>query len=668
MNRMLVSVGVLATFLCAPTGWLAAQDQPIPVQYVVSFADADRHLIDVVATIPTDGSPDLELMLPVWTPGSYLVREYARNIISISVTNPLTATSLEIDKSAKNRWVVSNPEAADSVRVEYQVYCREMSVRTNWVEHDFGVLVGAATFVTGVELLNRPHQVRFVLPTHWRKSVTAMDAISGLSNAYRASNFDVLVDSPVLLGNPKITEFTVSDKPHMLVTLNDSDLWDNDRAAEDVKRIVETQHAFWGTVPYEKYLFLNVVGESGGGLEHDNCTLLMTSRWTYGNPDRYLGWLGLVSHEFFHTWNVRRLRPRVLSQYNYDTENYFSELWIAEGVTSYFDDLLQVQAGLLSESDYYKRLSRTLQSVETAPGNLVQPLAESSYDAWIKFYRPDENDVNTRISYYTKGSLVALVLDAKIRIATDGEKSLRDVMQVMYERYSLGGGGYELNDFRAVVDEVSGEPLGLWLASVVDETTPLDYQPVLDWYGLKLGDAEKKAATEQATDEEENTDSESDSADEDKSAEASNAKEDAGDSDDADGASDESEPTVKLAEAAVAKKPKTPYLGATVREQAGRMIVVQVVRGGPADLAGWNVDDELVAMGDFRATESLLGDHLAQFEVGSAIETLLSRRGQMIHRNLTLEPARGDNWKLSSLKKPTDEQKEHRREWLNQPN
>lgn len=651
MNRLLSQLtGLLLIQLVFTCSLRAAQNSP-PVQYTVSFADADRHLVDVSATIPTAGKSSVELMMPVWTPGSYLVREYSRNIETISAFDAANSQVLEIAKSAKNRWTVQVPKGSDAIRVDYRLYCREMSVRTNWVEHDFGVLVGAATFVTGVDLLENAHQVRFILPTQWRQVISSMPSLNDNPTAFAAPSFDVLVDSPIVLGNPKVTSFTVSEKEHLLVTLNDGGLWDNEKAAADVQRIVETQHEFWGTVPYDRYVFFNVVGESGGGLEHDNGTLLMTSRWTYGNPERYLAWLGLVSHEFFHTWNVRRLRPKVLRSYNYEQENYFNELWIAEGVTSYFDDLLQVQSGLLSESDYYKRLSRTLQSVESAPGNVVQPLADSSYDAWIKFYRPDENDINARVNYYTKGSLVALVLDAKIRKATSNKKSLRDVMQLMYERYSLEKGGYDLQDFRKAVDEVSGQPLGTWLSSVIDDTDPLDYQAALELYGLQLGEADKADDTDgsEVSETVSSTDAEKDSE------EKSEAKKD-------------EQPKVKLADAATAKKAKTPYIGATVRDQAGKMVVTQVLRGGPADLAGWNVDDELLALGDFRASESLLGDNLSQFDVGSPIQSLLSRRGQLVERSITLQPHQGDRWKLSSVKKPSDQQKESRKQWLNQPN
>jgi predicted metalloprotease with PDZ domain len=663
------------------TGWQAdasdSGDQPI--QYLVTFADADRHIIDIEAEIPTSGADAVQLMMPVWTPGSYLVREYARNIESVSAVDPVTSQPLSVTKSAKNRWTVTPAEGARSIRFIYRLYCREMSVRTNWVEHDFGVLTGAATFVTAVDMLDHPHRVRLVLPTQWSQSVTALKSVGPQPHTYQADTFDTLVDSPIALGNPQISTFTVSDRPHLLVTLNDAGLWDNDRAAEDVKRIVQTQHDFWGSVPYEKYIFFNIVGESGGGLEHDNGTLLMTSRWTFGDPERYRGWLGLVSHEFFHTWNVRRLRPRVLVSYDYEAENYFNELWIAEGVTSYYDDLLQVRSGLLSESDYLKRLSGTLARVQEAPGNRVQSLADSSFDAWIKHYRPDENDVNSRISYYTKGSLVAWLLDTKIRIATENEKSLDDVMRMLYERHALDRGGYDLTDFRKIVDEVAGERLSEWLESVVDRTEPLDFSPVVDWYGLRLGspvegddaepDEEQGAKPSDAAPETD-TDPKQDAPKQDAPKKDAKRIADAAPASGQESTENSTQPSadkVALAEAATAKKSEAPYLGASVRDQGGKLIVTEIVRGGPADLAGWNVDDELLAVGDFRASENLIREHLGQLGIEKPIESMLARRGQLIQRPITLEPHRPDRWKLATAKKATDQQLERRRQWLDQP-
>jgi len=216
-----------------------------------------------------------------------------------------------------------------------------------------------------------------------------------------------LVDSPIVLGNIDIQSFECGEAKHYLASVGTDGLWNTKAAVKDVQRIVETEQKFWGEVPYTEYWFLNLATESGGGLEHDNSTVLMTSRWTMRQKSKYTEWLALVSHEFFHTWNVRRLRPKALTNYDFENEQYTNELWVAEGVTSYYDDLLLARSGLCSPKEYLDQISKGIAGVQTAPGRLVQPLSQSSFDAWIKFYRPDENANNSRVSYYTKGSLVA---------------------------------------------------------------------------------------------------------------------------------------------------------------------------------------------------------------------------------------------------------------------
>ncbi len=614
---------------------LPAAELP-PIQYVVSFADADHHAIDVEAIVPTAGKETVELMLPVWTPGSYVVREYSRHIETIRASRLLDDAALPITKTAKNRWTVKAPRADSTIRLRYRLYCRELTVRTNWVEREFGVLNGAATFITLADDKPRVHQVRYLLPIGWQQAICALPAHPQHPHAFIATSFDDLVDSPVVLGNPQVADFEVDGIAHQLVTINGDGLWDNDAAAQDVRRIVETQREFWGSLPYEKYIFLNVISETRGGLEHDNSTLLMASRWTYRNPDRYRKWLGLVSHELFHAWNVRRLRPRSLTAYDYERENHFDELWIAEGITSYYDDLLQVRAGLLSEKDYLERVSQTLKSVMTAPGSRVQPLRDSSYDAWIKYYRPDENDVNARISYYTKGSLVAWLLDAKIRVASRGKHSLDDVMRQMYAKYGKNRSGYDSADFRRVVDALAGQPLSEFLVAAVDETQELDFSDALTLWGLEIG-AEAKDS------------------------------EDAQDGQGGKDAQDAKDGGVELAAAATAKDLKPPYVGATISEEQGKMVVTSVVRGTPADRAGWNVDDELVALGEFRVTPTLWKEDLAQFDVGKPIDCLLSRRGRLVERVITLEAHRPDAWKLHCLKEPSDAQQRSRQLWLSPP-
>lgn len=606
-----------------------------PIQYSITFADADRHLIDVEAVIPTEGRNEITLMMPVWTPGSYLVREFARNVEKITAERISPPDPLELRKISKNRWTVATGGDA-AIRLRYRLYCREMSVRTNWVEREFAMLNGPPTFITLADELPRPHRVRFHLPTRWHHSVSPLPAVAGEPHTYIAADFDTLVDSPAILGNPQIDSFVVGGAEHQLVTVGGDGLWDNRAAADDVQRIVAVAQRFWDSVPYERYIFMNVVGESRGGLEHDNSTVLMTSRWAFGDPEQYREWLGLVSHEFFHTWNVRRLRPLALARYDYEQEVYLDELWVAEGVTSYYDDLLQVHAGLLSEEDYFRRLSRTIEQIQTSPGREIQSLRESSHDTWIKFYRPDENAHNARISYYSKGALVAWLLDARIREATNGQRQLRDVMRALYDRHASEAGGYSLADFRSIVAEIAGEETRQWLETAVDGTGELDYRPALQRWGLQLGEPRESETEDE-----------------------SEPKSEAADAETAPG-----EEGPQESSRALASKPKPPYVGATVSDEAGRMVVTRIIRGGPADLAGWNVDDELLAVAGYRATPAVWPEQLAQFEIGAPIETLLSRRGELIERPLTLQPPRDDQWNLSAAKDATETQQIQRRQWL----
>jgi predicted metalloprotease with PDZ domain len=237
---------------------------------------------------------------------------------------------------------------ASSVTVKYRVYGREMTVRTNFVEADFALINGAATFLTlADEVAPRPHVVTVTLPSAWKQTMTGLPAVEGgVAHQYRAADFDTLVDSPIVAGNPAVYEFTVQGKSHFLVNVGEGGVWDGPRSAADTQRIVETQAAFWGSLPYDKYVFINMITEGTGGLEHANSTVLMTSRWRTRTRRGYADWLSLVSHEYFHVWNVKRLRPVELGPFEYERENYTRSLWAAEGLTDYYADLLAARAGL----------------------------------------------------------------------------------------------------------------------------------------------------------------------------------------------------------------------------------------------------------------------------------------------------------------------------------
>jgi predicted metalloprotease with PDZ domain len=437
----------------------------LPFQYTIRFPAPETHYAEVEAVFPTGGQPFLDLFMAVWTPGSYLVREFARNVSGLP------------NKIAKNRWRIPT-HGADTITVHYRVYCHEMSVRTNWVDERFAFLNGAATFVSVVGGTANAHQVRIILPPQWTRVMTALPESDGV---FLADTYDTLVDSPILAGNPALYEFTVDGKPHVLANDGEVAVWDGPRSAADVERIVRYHRSMWGSLPYDRFLFLNLITESGGGLEHKDSLVVMTSRWATRTRQAYLHWLVLMSHEHFHVWNVKRLRPAELGPFDYENENYTRSLWVAEGFTEYYGSLNVRRAGLSTIDEYLGMLSELIETLQKTPGRLEQSVELASFDAWIKLYRPDENSVNSCISYYTKGAVIAWLLDAKIRKATANAKSLDDLIRLAYERFS-GPAGFTRDDIQNLAREIAGIDLQPWLETAEE----LDYSEALDWFGLRF--------------------------------------------------------------------------------------------------------------------------------------------------------------------------------------
>jgi predicted metalloprotease with PDZ domain len=392
------------------------------INYHIDLTDAPRHYITVTADVPVEGETTT-LMMAVWTPGSYLVREYPKHVVDLMAYDR-RGNELPVTKTTKNRWVVSDTEKQKRIRVQYRVYCRESSVRTNWVDDRYAILNGGPTFITRPDMLDSPATVQLQMAEGWKRSATSLMPDGETSHRYRAESYHELVDSPIVAGNIEVFPFQASGVTHALVNVNDMGFWDGSRAVRDLAKLVEAQHKMWGLVPYDRYLFINVIKASGGGgLEHNNCCLLESSQFACTNEGSYRGFLSLCSHEFFHAWNVRRLRPSELANYNYEQENYTPSLWVAEGITTYYQDLMLARAGFTDESAMMGDLSGLVASVQMTPGRLKQSLRDSSHDAWIKYYRPEENSRYNEISYYSKGAIVAWLLDAEIRMSTDGQKA-----------------------------------------------------------------------------------------------------------------------------------------------------------------------------------------------------------------------------------------------------
>ncbi|MDZ4852199.1 MAG: hypothetical protein SGI77_23160 [Pirellulaceae bacterium] len=599
------------------------------IHYDLRFPRFRQHLVEIEAFFPAfdrktgKTKSHIELMMPVWTPGSYLVREYSRNIESFEASDADSGAPLAIQKQSKNRWSVQCGQAM-RICVRYRLYCHEASVRTNWVEESYGFLTGAATFLTLDDPMPREHTFCIHPPEAWPAIACSLSRIDEPDKAEKhgelwrcfsrkATSFDELVDSPILMGDLDVRSFEVSGKMHYLACFRTEGAWDLDRATEDCAKIVAVQHDFWGEIPYPSYWFINMAIESYGGLEHDNNTVLVTSYWAMQKRASYVEWLGLVSHEFFHTWNIRRLRPKNLVCYDYEAEQYTPELWIAEGITSYFDDLFVLRAGLATQAEYLALLDKTIGQVEEAPGRLVQTLEDSSFDTWIKHYRPDENSVNSRISYYTKGAVVAFLLDIHLRTLSSDGCSLADVMRKLWTQCRVDG--YTLTDFESIASELVGHDLSTWFNKHVRRADSLDYQEAFDWLGLQMHSTtpvQASGSTERSAD------------------------------------ANSTEPEWEL--------------GCETAMRDGRIIVTKVIRHKSAWDAGIQTEDELIAMNGRRLPKENWKDRLQCYRNELSLVVTIARRGVIREIQITIQPKQSR--KLQSVSNPTPSQSQHRLAWL----
>ncbi|MGF6213067.1 M61 family metallopeptidase [Comamonas sp. 4034] len=421
------------------------------IQYTITPVDLNAHLYEVVVNIP-EPQPQQTVSLPVWIPGSYLVREFSKNLQDMTASQG--GQMVDAVQQNKNTWQI-DASAGVPLTLSYQICAYDSSVRTAWLDASRGFFNGTSVFVRVHGAEQRLQVLHIEAPAsqpRWQVA-TGLTAIKTHKNGfgrYHAASYDELVDCPVEMGAFWSAEFTAHGVPHRFVVAGAAASFDGERLIADTKKICETEIRLWhpkGKPPFERYVFmLNVMDDNYGGLEHRNSTALICGRRDLprkgqasdGNKagSGYTTLLGLISHEYFHTWNVKRLRPIELASYDYERENYTELLWFFEGFTSYYDDLILRRAGLLDNAEYLKLLNKTINQVLQTPGRHVQSVAEASYDAWVKYYRQDENTPNATVSYYTKGSLVALCLDLSLR--REGSTTLDQVMRALYKQCKGG--------------------------------------------------------------------------------------------------------------------------------------------------------------------------------------------------------------------------------------
>jgi predicted metalloprotease with PDZ domain len=600
---------------------IKAQNPPVDISFTVAMPRPHTHLLEVdVAIKRTANGPEQEqLIMPVWTPGSYLVREFARHVQDFTATDA-AGQQLKWEKTNKDTWRIATNGARDW-HARYRVYANELSVRTSELNsgHAFWNNANILMYLDGY--LQSPSTVRVLAPDVW-KVATGLPAVLGQKNTFRAENFDILYDSPFEVSNFKTLIFNVKGVAHRIVIDGEGN-YDPERMRRDVQKIVETEvELMGGEVPYHDYTFILHL-RGGGGLEHLNSTALGYPRFGFrasggeratssapnptDQPDReYRGFLSLVSHEFFHLWNVKRIRPDALGPFDYTQENYTKMLWVAEGITDYYADVVLRRAGLVSEGEYLSASARAMQTLQNTPGRLVQSAEESSFDSWIKYYRQDENSVNSQVSYYEKGALLGLLLDLEIRKRSGGAKSLDDVMRYLYAEYYKQNRNYGPVDFQKACELMAGGSLEEFFNRYVRGKDELDYNAALAAAGLRLDIV--ASATGRATD--------------------------------------------------------RVFFGADLRQTDDRLMVEHVYAGSPAYDQGLNTGDQIVAIDNLRVTSNFFNARLAEKKPGDLINLTIFRFDELSTLLIKLGPGHEGTFRIVPLATQTEAQKKIYRDWL----
>jgi predicted metalloprotease with PDZ domain len=548
------------------------------MHYRLSLPEPASHLFHVEVTLSRPGAV-AELCFPVWTPGSYLVREFARHVEGLRAEDG-TGQPLPVTRLDKHRFSIA-AGGAPSVVVRYRLFANELTVRTCHLDGTHGYLNGAAALPYASGRLAEPCELEVVPPEGWEVST----ALPGGPRRFTARDYDELADSPVEIGRHKVFRFQVAGKAHELA------LWgrghvDEERLTDDTRRIVETFARLFGALPYDRYLFIvHLADARRGGLEHARSTTLDVARTAFFPREAYEETLALIAHEFFHLWNVKRLRPAALTPYDYGREQYTRLLWWFEGVTSYYDGISLVRAGLAEPASYLRGLGRTLTTLARTPGAAKMSLEEASFLAWVKHYRPDENTPNSAVSYYLKGELVALALDLALRRAGG---SLDVLVRTLYARQPASGlpeDGVE----RAVAAVLGEGPARSFFDRNVRGVEPLELG--LEPLGLRVG---RRAAA---------------------------GFDDKGGTPAPEGGA-----------------PPAGYLGAAFAP-GGRLQVQGVREGSPAWTAGLQAGDEIVAEDGFRVDRGALWDRLCQLGPGGKLLLTVFRRDELTPVELVLAPA-----------------------------
>lgn len=545
-------------FLLLGFVYFSLTSHALSVDYTLGMSQPNSHYFEVEMNVTDLKADQITVKMPVWAPGSYLVREFSKNINRVYAADQ-NGKDLTVKKISKNAWTIST-KGVKSLKINYNVYAFELSVRTSFLDDAHGYVSGTSVFMYVDGAKDGPGKLNIKPHGTFKKIATALKKENGTTYTYE--NYDQLVDCPIEIGNHEVFHFNAAGVDHTVAMYGEGN-YDIPTLKRDMAKVVEAETLIMGENPNKEYVFIiHNITNASGGLEHRNSTTLDVNRWTYGEND-YLDFISLVAHEYFHLWNVKRMRPKSLGPFDYDNENYTDLLWVMEGFTSYYDELVLRRAGFYTEDDYVNKLFSTMNYVENQPGNKVQPVAHASFDAWIKAYRPTENSVNTTISYYSKGQLLAAMLDLYIINKFKAEKSLDNFLQYLYGAYYKKKDiGFTEDEFQLALEDFLGEDMDWFFDKYVYGTNVIDYETFFAGVGLDVGDNETKPS---------------------------------------------------------------PELGIRTSESNGKVIITTVYAGSAAEKQGLSVNDEILAVNGYRINKSDFEAQIGTFSAGDSFEVLISR-------------------------------------------
>lgn len=576
---------------------------PPEISYTVGMPRPFTNRLEVEMRVRGERLADqMDLMMPVWTPGSYLVREFERNVEDFKASDA-AGLALPWDKTNKNTWRIVTKDARELV-VTYRVYCKELSVRTSDVNDQHAFWNNATVLMYPDGMLRSPSTLRVVPFSDWQ-IYTGLPTVAGQTNTFRAPNFDILYDSPFIVGKCTVVNFSVRGVPHRIVIDGEGN-YDPEKIRAGAEKIVEAAARMMGGLPYQDYTFFLIMRSVGsGGLEHLNSNVIISTRFRFNLDSGYRALFSTMAHEFFHAWNVKRLRPDALGPFDYNNENYTKLLWVAEGLTDYYAAQFLLRSGITSEGEYLGSLAGLIRALQNSPGRFQTSLEETSWDAWIKYYRPDANSVNRQISYYDKGAIVGTMLDLEIRRASKGAHSLDDVMRALYTDFALKDRNYTPADFQKAAEKAAGASLEQFFSSYVRGRDEIAYNAFFDAAGLRLDTTDPKNAGKLEI-----------------------------------------------------------YLGADVAQEADRLMITKVLVGTPAFEQGLNTGDQVVAVDGVRVNLANFFGRLADHRPGETVTFTIFREDDLHTLRVTLGGRPPEAYQIVPVAQPNAEQQTVYRGWM----